>query len=1034
MAVPNSLRVFVSATTADLGACREAVAAVLRKAQIFPVIQEELPASSSSLHEVLSETIASCDAVVCLVGKVFGAKPADQTASLRSYTQLEYLAAREMGKPTFVFLTHDSFTPEHPVEEAEDWRSAQDDYRAGLMATHKCEWFHNLSDLRLQAAQLVPRLLDVVVQPIYYLHPPERPAFFVGRRFEYEQLDAALRQLSPSILAVAGMGGQGKTTLVAEFLRTCQGLRHSAGFWCTAYRASFTFDMFLDEALRYLSRGSFVKQNSLDTSARIRCLLEFLQARRVLLVIDGLERWLLGWTQDEPKDTHSALTDPRAGGHDGLDEFLRQVSGLSNGTHLILTTRAIPSVLDRLSVALVPIYPEDQEARLHGIDVGAAVELLRRQRVNGTDSQLAAIATQWDCHPLTLGVLSGLLSKRYGGDVSRMPSLNALDPRLPLNSLLDETRKHLPAAELTERIMKAVSLAEENPSTALIAAGVEALLPGQSISEDVVVDGAVALSEWQLMDWKGEHGYAVVHPLIQKYFETLLAPGERTAVHAAFAEWYSREALPNPPSALSDVRPRILAIIHYCHAGNPVAASSLLLGEFEHGISFLDWLAGYGHHVTAIDLLSRLLSPADAREKGRLLAVRGALRTELGDFAAALADLDESVRGLTDASKAGEPEAVLDLVGALINRGNAKGKQSDKTALADFDSALAELSGIGGIRWMFTIDWLVAQVRLNRSSHLADRGRLSEAVSDITVSIDKCRSFARENPDGADPVLAMAISNRALLYLAYGRYQDAIGDLDEACSLYAALTSSGRADLRATYAHIRATRAVAYDEAQCGAEVLAHFDDAVADLQELAEAGREDVELNLALALMNRGFSHFTRNNLSLAVEDGERALSSFRHRARADRRAAGYAGHTLLNLAAAYFRLGRTAESLKMLNEGLAVLHELSLAGVSCQAVFFRKAVRAAAYWAEVDPALAVDLLTRAEDAMSRAIAEADGSEDLAIEVTRVWKQVGPTCARLDTCAAGPEILGRLRNLVDRCGGIREAVEVRGRPERCAN
>ena len=91
---------------------------------------------------------------------------------------------------------------------------------------------------------------------------------------------------------VVGMGGQGKTTLVSEFLRTRAGLRFGAGFWCTAYRASFTFDMFLDEVLRYLSRGAFVKQNCEDTSARTIALLELLQTRRVLLVIDGIERWL----------------------------------------------------------------------------------------------------------------------------------------------------------------------------------------------------------------------------------------------------------------------------------------------------------------------------------------------------------------------------------------------------------------------------------------------------------------------------------------------------------------------------------------------------------------------------------------------------------------------------------------------------------------------------------------------------------------------------------------------------------------------
>jgi hypothetical protein len=116
---------------------------------------------------------------------------------------------------------------------------------------------------------------------------------------------------------------------------------------------------------------------------------------------------------------------------------------------------------------------------------------------------------------------------------------------------------------------------------------------------------------------------------------------------------------------------------------------------------------------------------------------------------------------------------------------------------------------------------------------------------------------------------------------------------------------------------------------------------------------------------------------------------------------------------------MGRRAESLESQRQGLALLEELILAGVSCQAVFFRKAARAAAYWAEVDPAEAIPLLDRAVGVMEAAIAEADGSEALLIEVARVWKRVEPASALFGAPAAGRAVFERLSGLVRKCAGM---------------
>ena len=131
-AASRNPRVFISRTTAGLAALAERVAEVLRQRGIEPITQTGFYPSTHDVKGMLAEHLQQCDAVICLIGTAYGSGPhdpitkAEQTVHglkdprtkdrLFSYTQLELLIARDLGRPIYTFFTQG--------DEADDWLTA----------------------------------------------------------------------------------------------------------------------------------------------------------------------------------------------------------------------------------------------------------------------------------------------------------------------------------------------------------------------------------------------------------------------------------------------------------------------------------------------------------------------------------------------------------------------------------------------------------------------------------------------------------------------------------------------------------------------------------------------------------------------------------------------------------------------------------------------------------------------------------------------------------------------------------------------
>jgi len=153
--------VFISATSADLKTCRGQIKEALLTLGCLPIEQSNFPPAASSVKDMLREKIATCNAVIHVAGEVYGAEPVnyDDGQARRSYTQLEYDIAKELGKPLYVFICGAEFTSDPHEEESSDKVELQKIHREALQnGDHLFTKVISQSDLALKVHQLQTRV------------------------------------------------------------------------------------------------------------------------------------------------------------------------------------------------------------------------------------------------------------------------------------------------------------------------------------------------------------------------------------------------------------------------------------------------------------------------------------------------------------------------------------------------------------------------------------------------------------------------------------------------------------------------------------------------------------------------------------------------------------------------------------------------------------------------------------------------------------------------------------------------------------
>lgn len=111
-------RVFVSAVSSEFGQTRQDVANILTRLGFEPVLQDVFGTEPGDLRQMLREKIDDCHGLIQIVGQAYGFEPPapDEEFGRVSYTQFEYLYARQKGKKTWLILTRPGYGSESTLD------------------------------------------------------------------------------------------------------------------------------------------------------------------------------------------------------------------------------------------------------------------------------------------------------------------------------------------------------------------------------------------------------------------------------------------------------------------------------------------------------------------------------------------------------------------------------------------------------------------------------------------------------------------------------------------------------------------------------------------------------------------------------------------------------------------------------------------------------------------------------------------------------------------------------------------------------
>lgn len=211
--------VFISTTTRELRSYRGETKNALLTLKIFPIEQSNFELAHGPLTKELHDLIDRCDVVIHLAGFYYGAEPPQRPVGKprRSYTQIEYDVARELGKPIYLLLATKDCKTDETLAQTDEEKSLQMAHRQGIQTCGDIYYsFTSREELASQVLKLpLPASSAAATRRVSNLPYNSLGPLFKGRVATLVELKKRFR--TTDCQAIHGLGGVGKTRLAIEY-------------------------------------------------------------------------------------------------------------------------------------------------------------------------------------------------------------------------------------------------------------------------------------------------------------------------------------------------------------------------------------------------------------------------------------------------------------------------------------------------------------------------------------------------------------------------------------------------------------------------------------------------------------------------------------------------------------------------------------------------------------------------------------------------------------------------------------------------
>jgi WD40 repeat protein len=250
-------------------------------------------------------------------------------------------------------------------------------------------------DYQIPGSLPQPPILVPPVEPLpAYLDWGEAPdvSLFYGQQQKLAQLTQWLIGDCCKVVALLGMGGIGKTSLVTRLVQQLPA--HFEFVIWRSLRNAPTLEHLLADLVPFLSHQQ-------ETTAEISTLLQQLRAARCLVILDNWETIL-----DAEQMGQFRV------GYEGYGELLRTIGTTGHQSCVAITSRERPAVL----IPLEGVESAVRILRLKGSNE-AAQGILTARRLKGTAADLTQLADRYGNNPLAMKIVSTSICDLFDGDV-----------------------------------------------------------------------------------------------------------------------------------------------------------------------------------------------------------------------------------------------------------------------------------------------------------------------------------------------------------------------------------------------------------------------------------------------------------------------------------------------------------------------------------------------------------------------------------------------------------------------------------------